>query len=422
MSTACTVPADTDAGGDGGRRRGRGIVATFAITQTIGYGTLYYAFAVFLTPMAADLRASTTAVTGAFTVNVLAGALLAVPVGRWLDRHGGRMLMTAGSVAGGLLLIAWANVDSLWQLYLVQVGIGIAAAASLYEAAVAVVVTWFPGERRSAAILAVTIVAGFASSIFLPLTGWLTSAHGWRTTLLVLAAIQAVTVPLHAWAIRPSPWGAAPDQRTTAGRSTVRVALTDRTFWLLALGFTAHIAATSAVTVHLVAALISWGHPASFAATVAGLLGVLSVTGRLVTTGLHRRFRVAAVTAAVFGVQGLAAIALAFVGATRLGAIGAVIGFGLGFGVATIARPLLLAERYDVRRYATLAGVLLVPMTIAKASAPLGAAFLHATSGGYGWVLVAVALCCAGAAAAVAAGGAHKAQPRPSPSEPLSGV
>ena len=92
----------------------------YATWPTIGYGTLYYAFAVFLTPMAADLHASTTAVTGAFTANVLAGALLAVPVGRWLDRHGGRALMTAGSLAGTLLLTAWANVDALWQLYLVE--------------------------------------------------------------------------------------------------------------------------------------------------------------------------------------------------------------------------------------------------------------------------------------------------------------
>ena len=74
---------------------------------------------------------------------------------------------------------------------------------------------------------------------------------------------------------------------------------------------------------------------------------MLSVTGRMVTTGLHRRFRVAAVTAAVLGVQGLAAIALAFVGDTRVGAIAAVVAFGLGFGVGTIARPVLIAEGYD---------------------------------------------------------------------------
>lgn len=53
--------------------RGWWIVAALAVTQTIGYGVLYYAFAVLLQPMAADLHTSATAVTGALTASVLAG-------------------------------------------------------------------------------------------------------------------------------------------------------------------------------------------------------------------------------------------------------------------------------------------------------------------------------------------------------------
>jgi MFS family permease len=379
----------------------RVIVAALAITQTIGYGTLYYAFAVFLTPVAADLHTSTTAVTGAFTANVLAGAACAVPVGRWLDRHGGRALLTLGSLAGTLLLVAWAHVHTLGQLYLVQIGIGVAAAASLYEAAFAVIVAWTTPERRSGALLAVTVVAGFASTIFLPLSGGLLQAYGWRTALLVLAAVQAVTVPLHALVIRPAPPPAAPRRDRAAGRAAVRAALSDRAFWLLALGFTAHTAALSALTVHLVAALVAWGHTPAFAATIAGLLGVLSVTGRLVTTGLQRWFTVTAVTATVFALQGVAAASLPLVGATTAGAVLAVVGFGLGFGVGTIARPVILAQRYDTGRFATLAGVLVVPMTVAKAAAPLAAAAVRGGTGGYGAVLAGVALCCVIAATAI---------------------
>jgi hypothetical protein len=83
--------------------------------------------------------------------------------------------------------------------------------------------------------------------------------------------------------------------------------LRDGRFWLLTLAFVANAAALSALSVHLVAYLIEAGHPATFAATVAGLLGVLSVTGRLATTGLQRRTRPATVVAAVFAVQALAA-------------------------------------------------------------------------------------------------------------------
>ncbi|MEV4345463.1 MFS transporter [Actinoplanes sp. NPDC049596] len=368
-------------------------MAALAVTQTVGYGTLYYAFAVFLVPLAADLNATTTAVTGSFTASVLASAALAIPVGRWLDRHGGRALMTTGSIAGALLLVAWSQVDALWQLYAVQVGIGLASAACLYEAAFAVVIAWHTPEKRSTALLALTVVAGFASSIFMPLTGWLVHHYDWRTALLVLAALQALlTVPLHATVLRP-----APAHPAAARHPPVRVnaVLADRAFWLLTIGFTAHTAAVATVGVLLVAALIDWGHSPTFAAAVAGLFGILSVTGRLVTTGLQRRFRTTTVVAAIFTVQALAAVVLAVAGRNPIATVIAVIGFGLGFGVGSIAKPVLLAERYDTRRYATIAGLLVVPMTIAKATAPLAGSGL-----GFAGVFLATAgICAVGAAA-----------------------
>ncbi|WP_213007850.1 MFS transporter [Paractinoplanes toevensis] len=399
MATDRAVAADQTVGS------AKAIVAALAVTQTVGYGTLYYAFAVFLIPLARDLNTSTTAVTGSFTASVLASAALAVPVGRWLDRHGGRALMTTGSATGALLLVAWSQVHSLGQLYAVQIGIGIASAACLYEAAFAVIIAWHTPKQRSSALLALTVVAGFASSIFLPLTGWLVDRYDWRTTLIVLAIINALlTVPLHATVLRPSPRPHAEEAKSQEHILPVRLraVLADRGFWLLTLSFTAHTAAVAAVAVHLVAALISWGHPPGFAATVAGLFGILSVTGRLVTTGLQRRFRTATVVACIFALQGVAVATLAAVGHEAIPAVAAVIGFGLGFGVGSIAKPMLLAERYDVRRYATIAGVMVVPMTIAKAAAPLAVAALHTATGGYARPFLAVAATCAVAAVALA--------------------
>ncbi|WP_232323975.1 MFS transporter [Catenuloplanes japonicus] len=408
MSTSSGPVPAAPAGGDRRHRKNKAMIAVLAITQTIGYGTLYYAFAVFLGPLAADLHTSATVVTGAFTASVLTSAALAIPVGRRLDRHGGRALMTGGSLLGVVLLVAFSGVQEVWQLYAVQIGIGVASAASLYEAAFAVIIAGVSAARRSAALLAVTVVAGFASTVFLPLAGWLTAAHGWRTALLVLAAVQAITVPLHALATprrapRTDKAAGGTGEPRPSSRPVVRAALADRDFWLLALGFTAHTAAVSTFTVHVVAALVGWGHRPDFAAAVAGLIGVLSVAGRLITTGLQRRYRTASVTAAVFAVQAAAALTLPVVGALTAGAAGAVIGFGLGFGVATIAKPVLLAERYDTTRYATLAGIIVVPATLAKAVAPLAAAALYAATGGYTAVFTAVAVCCAVAATAIAA-------------------
>ncbi|MEU1384716.1 MULTISPECIES: MFS transporter [unclassified Nonomuraea] len=366
------------------------VVGALAITQTAGYGVLYYAFAVFIPPMARDLRAGVAQLTGAITVSVLVSALVAPFVGRWLDRHGGRALMTAGSLLGGLGVLAWSQVRTVTQLYLVCAALGIASAMVLYEAAFAVIVAWFDPARRARALLAVTVVAGFASSIFLPLTGFLVDRYGWRQALVVLAAGYALTaVPLHALAVRGRGASAPPARR----RAIVGSALRERPFWLLVAAFLAQTGAVAVMGVLLVTYLIALGHPPLFAASVAGLLGVLSVTGRLVTTGLQSRWPVALVTAAMFAVQGVAALLLPLAGDSVAGAIAGVVLFGLGFGVATIARPALLADRYGTAAYATLSGALALPVTVSKAVAPLLSAAV-AQVAGYPAVMASVAAAC----------------------------
>ncbi|MEV0560548.1 MFS transporter [Dactylosporangium sp. NPDC050588] len=414
--TATRTPATASAT-SGGRRGFRGfqgwrIVAVFAVTQTAGYGCLYYAFAVLLHPVAADLHASPAAATGALTTALLASAALAVPVGRWLDRHGGRALMTAGSAAGALVLAAWSQVQSLWQLYAVFVALGAAMATALYEPATAIIVAWFDPARRASALLGMIVVAGFASTVFMPLTGLLEHRYGWRGTLLVLAALYGgVAVPLHALVVRRPSQGSAARRSTPATRrAEVRAAVRDARFWCLAVAFVAHGAAMSAMTVHLVGFLVAAGHPATFAATVAGLLGVLSVTGRLLLTAARHRFPPHAVVAAVFAVQAVAAISLPFAGHTRAGAVVAVTGFGLGFGVASLAVPTLLADRYGTTAYASIAGTLATPVTLAKAAAPLAAAALYTAAGGYTPVLATI-----GGAALVAAAGILARAGSPSP-------
>lgn len=366
------------------------MIGALAITQTAGYGVLYYAYSVLIPPMSRDLGAGVAQLTGALTFAVLVSAVAAPLVGRLLDRRGGRGLMTLGSVLGALAVLAWSQVRTVTQLYLACGLLGVASSMVLYEAAFAVIVAWFDAERRARALLAVTVVAGFASSIFLPLTGFLVELYGWRQALVVLAAGYALTaVPLHGLALRGRP---APPH--AARREIVAAALRERPFWLLAAAFLTQTGALGVMGVLLVTYLITLGHPPVFAAGVAGLLGVLSVTGRLVTTGLQTRWPVATITAAMFALQGLAAVLLPLTGRGVAGAVVSVVLFGLGFGVSTIARPALLADRYGTTAYGSLSGALALPITVAKAVAPLLAAGL-AQVAGYPAVMGAVAAACA---------------------------
>src|SRR3954464_2970731 len=154
--------------------------------------------------MRRDLHASLGALSGAISLSIAVAGLLAPFVGAWLDRRGARGLMTAGSGIAALSVIGWSQARTLPELYLAFAGIGVASAAVFYDSAFAVINTWFDRDRH-AALLTVTVVAGFASTVFLPTTQALAAAVGWRDALLVLAALCALTAVPHAVVLRRHP-------------------------------------------------------------------------------------------------------------------------------------------------------------------------------------------------------------------------
>src|SRR5215475_548680 len=174
------------------------MVWTMAIAQIISWGTLFYSFSLFVVPMEESLGWSRPLLNGALSLGLLSTGVVAFPVGAWIDRHGGRSVMTLGSLLGGLLLFAWAQVETPWAFYLIWALIGASLAGVLYEPAFAVLTATFgPDARR--AITALTLVGGFASTVFMPLTQLLIATVGWRQALLVLGGLNlAVCLPLHA--------------------------------------------------------------------------------------------------------------------------------------------------------------------------------------------------------------------------------
>jgi MFS family permease len=389
-----TAAAITTGPATGDRRTGqrRDVVAALAITTTIGYGVLYYAFSALLAPMSRDLQLSATATTGALTTAVLVSAAMAVPVGRRLDARGGHGVMTTGSILAAAAVLAWSQVHTAAQLYAVFGAIGAASAMVLYQPAFAIVVAVTAPEKRAGALLSITLVAGFASSIFIPLTGQLIHAIGWRHALIALAGVVAVvTVPLHALVLRRTR-PAAPIARHHPRRTPARV-LRDAGFWLIAVAFVLHSAALSILAVHLVTYLTQLGHTPTTAASLTGLLGLLSVTGRVITTVARRWLPITLIAAAIIALQGIAIAALPFLGTSVAGAAVSLVLFGLGFGVASIATPAILLDRYGDHGYATIAGILGTPATVSRATAPLAAAALASSVGYPPLVLGAGAAC-----------------------------
>lgn len=390
-------------------------VLTLAFTETISWGILYYAFSVLLVPMEEALGAGRAELSTAFSIAIVARALSAPAAGSWVDRHGVRSLMTAGSLAGVLLVLAWSAVTSVAQLTFVFAGIGVVTSAVLYEPAFAAVARWMRDQDRTAAILWITIAAGFASTIFLPITATLSEALGWREALRWLALVLLVgTAVPHALLLSepsspvgpgpgPEP-GAASDAdavSSIAGRAAAEDAvrrsvptsdaLRDSAFWWMTLAFLCGRAPMAAIAAHLPALLVDRGEAATLAALVTGAIGAMSVTGRVLITIATRWMSMPSLLGAVYLLQGIGLVMMALV-PTRLSALLFVVLFGIGFGATTIAKPVMIAERYGPRWYGAIAGYTAAFVTLAEAASPIAMGIGRDASGDYVSVMLALAV------------------------------
>jgi len=383
------------------------MLLALAFTQVTSWGILYYSFSVFLKPIQRETGWSTAAMTGAFSVSLLCSGVAALFVGRWVDRHGTRALMTVGSCAAALLVLAWATVHNLIVFYCIWAAIGVVSAATFYEPAFAAIATWFV-RHRSRALTIITFIGGFASVIYIPLEAWLIRAHGWRTALVVLAVTLAVlTIPLHALVLRRRPEdlglepdggagpGAAARGRPVADASVpAKQAIRSASFRWLTTAFCLTLFANVAVTVHLIPFLIDHGFSTGFAASAAGLVGIMALPGRLIFTPLGGRIPRRYVAASIFVLQALALVALVTLRST-FGVVVFVILFGTGFGALTPARASLVAELYGRREYGTISGTMMLFVTGARALAPVTVGVLMTVFGRYEpvfWLLTVISL------------------------------
>ena len=362
------------------------ITVTLALTETISWGIVYYAFSVFLSPMEAELGWSRSELTAGFSLALLMMGAMAFPVGAWIDRFGARLLMTVGSIGASLLVIAWSQVTSLPAFYLIWVGIGVCGATILYEPAFAVIAQWFH-QRRSTALAVVTFAAGLASTIFLPLSDALLHSLGWRTAILTLGIFLAImTIPLHALVLRrrPADLGLIPDgvvlktaHKVLPQQSvSLREALQGRSFWLLTAGFCLASLSAAAIRVHFIPFLITADVNSSTAAFAAGAIGIMQVVGRIIFAPLDHRFSSNLIIIGIFALQSLA-MGFLLIGQSPLIIALFIFVFGTSQGAATLARPSILAELYGTSHYGRISSVMAIFLTVTGTSAPLGASLLY---------------------------------------------
>ncbi|WP_121253063.1 MFS transporter [Nocardioides ferulae] len=355
------------------------VLVALCVSVTASYGVLYYAFTVLAPAISADTGWSATQVTTAFSVGSLTGALAGIWAGRLLQRRGPRLVMTGGSLLGAVGAAGVGLAPSYPVFVAAWLLVGIASAGTFYPPAFAALTQWY-GVRRVRAITVLTLVAGFASTIFAPLTAALGEGLGWRDTYLVFAGLLlAITVPAHAFALR-LPWHSGDDG---AHVRPDREVLTSRPFLLLAASGTLASLAMYASIVHLVPLLLALGVDLQLAAWALGLSGAGQVAGRLVYPALDRRTGPNARAAGTTALMGLTLAGLALAPGPVVLLIAIAVVSGAARGLFTLVGATIVSDHWGPQRYAALNGVFQAPMGVAGALAPAFGAGVAAATGSY---------------------------------------
>ena len=394
-------PATGDAPADGAARRRA--LASLCVTEIVSYGVIYYAFPVLATQITASTGWSRTAITLAYSAGNLAGALAGIPVGRFLQRRGPRPVMTAGSVLGALAVAGIAAAPDYGLFVAAWLAAGIASAGVYYPPAFAALTTWY-GARRVAALTTLTLAAGFASTIFAPLTSALSAPLGWRGTYLLLAGVlAAVTVPAHALFLR-LPWRQPPSGpgQPSSARGADRSVLASRPFLLLVTAATLCAFAQYAALVNLVPLLTGRGLTPGLAAWALGLGGAGQVAGRLCYRQLAARLGTRGRTVAVIAAGSAVMLLLGLLPGPAVLLVAASVLAGAVRGVFTLTEATLVADHWGADRYAAVNGVFNAPLTAAGALAPSIGAAIAALAGSYPALFVVLAAAAAAGAALAA--------------------
>jgi MFS family permease len=346
-------------------------VSVLGVTQIIAWGAMFYPPVLTVPLIAADRGWSIAFGMGGFSLRLLSGGLVAPTVGRLIDRLGGHVVMTAGSLAGALGLVGLVHAEH-WLAYLaVWMLLGAAMAANLYDSAFATLGRIFGAAARRP-ITVLTLAGGFASTVSWPVTHLLIGLVGWRGAYLVYAAVLAgVAAPLHAFALPRTHAAAEPARDGQAPPPARLLPAKGLAFVLTAAAFASYAFVPSALSAHLLAIFDRLGLERGTVVAIGALFGPSQVAARLCELIFARNVHPLAV--ARFAVAMLIAgfVLLAVLGLSAPVAAAFMVMFGITNGLITIARGAVPLTLFGAVGYGRLIGRIAGPSLVMQAAAPL---------------------------------------------------
>jgi hypothetical protein len=248
---------------------------------------------------------------------------------------------------------------------------GLGMGLGLYDAAFATLGNRF-GESSRDPITALTLIAGFSSTITWALSVFFLRQVGWRGTCIAYAVIEVgLCLPLYLLL--------APSTRFTGRTRAVGAALSnllparDGRYYILGAILTLIAGVNAVVSINLILILASLGVAYTTAVGLAALLGPSQVLARLGEMSFGRGYHPTVTLTFATGLLATSNILLIF-GAAAM--FPAVILYGGGAGLVWVARGTVPMAIFGPETYAVQLGRLVRPPLIAQAFAPAVGGFL----------------------------------------------
>ncbi|MCV6606846.1 MAG: MFS transporter, partial [Campylobacterales bacterium] len=259
-------------------------VLGLGITTTVGYGTLYYSITIMSEELFNAFGWSKSFIFGILSLGILLGGFIAPMVGKFLDKHGARGIMSIGSILCAVGLFGLSTIETKFDYVIAILFLETVSVFVLYEAAF-VAFSQLAGVKARLPIIQITLMAGFASTIFWPLITFLLTIVSWREVYQILGLFHIViALPIHYFVLKSHLKISNSDFEEDALDETIELEgkIKQRTLILLSIAFSLIAIPITAMQTQFLAIFKGFGMDAATAVGLGAMIGVYQVVARVI--------------------------------------------------------------------------------------------------------------------------------------------
>lgn len=369
------------------------LVGVAAFLLTLMSLTVFQGLGTILVALERQFGWSRTALSGAFSLARVEGAILGPIEGFLVDRVGTQKMVLIGYILMGLGFLWLGQVETLWAFYASFMLITLGSGLGGWLAIIAMVNNWFTRQRTFAMASAMSGI--HFGGLLVPLLALGIEAFEFSGAATIIGVFLLIVVGPAAKAIRnhPEDMGLQPDGDSENSSESVLTeddepdftaaqALRTPAFWILTVMQVASSVAIVTLALHLVPKLTDMGMTLSGAGTVVLTYTIVALPSQFLSGYFADRLPKTLMIAIFLAIQGIALTIIAFADTILLAYIFALL-YGIGFGGRNPLTTAIRGEYFGRKAFATIMGISQFPMNIGMIGAPLFAGYMFDTTNSY---------------------------------------